>query len=97
IDGSTALLGSTERWSDSLLIDHPRGFRVAAVMCCQKVGKSQHWGNDIREIFDGLEIPECIKDCDIPGNFGAHTSGRNQSSDWLASVNCELCRFEIPR
>src|SRR5215471_7973364 len=72
IDGSTGLLGSTERWSDSLLIDHPGGFGVAAVMCRQKVGVSQYGGNNIREILIGLEVPECIEDFDITGRVGAH-------------------------
>src|SRR5215475_7573673 len=74
IDGSTGLLGSTERWSDSLLIDHPRGFGVAAVMCRQKVGIGQYWGNDVREFVIGLEIPECIEDLEVAGRVGAHPS-----------------------
>src|SRR5215472_11383425 len=72
IDGSTGLLGSTERWSDSLLIDHPRGFGVAAVMCRQKVGISKYGGNDVRKIFIGFEVPECIEEFDVAGDVGAH-------------------------
>src|SRR5215831_13512239 len=68
IDGSTGLLGSTERWSDSLLIDHPRGFCVAAVMCRQEVGISKYWGDDIRKIFIGLKVPECIEKLDVAGH-----------------------------
>src|SRR6516162_11702056 len=97
IDGSTGLLGSTERWSDSLLIDHPRGFGVAAIMCCQKVGINEHWGNNIREILIGFEVQECIEELDVAGHVGAHPSCRAQSRNWFSSVDCELCRFEIPR
>src|SRR5581483_8008786 len=97
IDGSTGLLGSTERWSDSLLIDHPRGFGVAAIMCRQKVGISKYWGNDVREIFIGSEAPECIENFDVAGHVGAHPSRRDQSRNRFAGVDCELCRFEIPR
>src|SRR5579871_658057 len=97
IDGSTGLLGSTERWSDSLLIDHPRGFGVPAVMCRQKVGIGEYWRNDIREILIGLNVPECIEEFDIAIPVGAHPSRRDQSRNWFASVDGELCRFEIPR
>src|SRR5690348_15414040 len=97
MDGSTGLLGCTERWSESLLIDHPRGFSVAAVMCRQEVGVSQYWGNNIREILIGLQVPKCIEDLDAAGRIGAHPSRRDQSRDWFAGVDRELCRFEIPR
>src|SRR5579871_1303173 len=97
IDGSTGLLGSTERWSDSLLIDHPRGFGVAAVMCRQKVGIGQYWGNDVREILIGLEVPECIEDLSVARYVGAHSSRRDQSRNWFVGIDRELCRFEITR
>src|SRR6516162_4186121 len=74
IDGSTGLLGSTERWSDSLLIDPPRGFGVATAMCRQEVGIGEYWGNDIRKIFIDLEVPEGIEDFDVADHVGAHPS-----------------------
>src|SRR6516164_9583693 len=97
IDGSTKLLGSTERWSDSLLIDHPRRFGVAAAICRQKVGIGKYWGNNIRKVFVGLEVPECIEEFDVAGHVGAHASCRDQSCNWFAGVDRELCRFEVPR
>jgi hypothetical protein len=80
-----------------LFIDHPRGFGVAAVMCRQKVGIGQYWGNDVWEIFIGLEVPKCIEKFEVAVYVGAHPSGRDQSRNGLASVEGELCRFEIPR
>src|SRR5579864_5239274 len=78
-DGSIGLFGDMERWSDSLLIDHPRGFSVAAVMCRQKVGISKYWGHDVREILIGLEVPEGIQDFDLAVYVSAHPSCRDQS------------------
>ena len=86
-----------ERGSDSLLIDHPRGFGVAAIVCRQKIGIGEYGGNNIREIVIGLEVPECIEKFDVAVHVGAHPSRRDQSRNRFAGIDGEVCRFEIPR
>src|SRR3984957_5187035 len=48
---SMALFSGVEGWLDSLLIDHPGGFCIAAIICCQKVGIGQDRRNDIGSVI----------------------------------------------
>jgi len=86
-----------EGWNDSLLIDHPRGFGVAPVVCSQKVGINKYRGNNIREILIAPGSSRIYRELDVAGHIGAHPSGRNQFRDWLASVDGEVRRFGISR
>src|SRR5579863_7968148 len=95
--GSTGLVGGVECRGDSLFINYPRGLCVAPVMCRQKVGISKQWRNDIWEIFVGIKVPERIKNLDVTGRVGTHPSCRDQLGNGLAGIDCELCRFEVPR
>src|SRR5579863_1822995 len=86
-----------ECWGDSLLINHPRGLRVAAVMCRQKVSVSKHRGNDIWKIFVGIKVPERIQNFDVTGWVSAHPPCRDQLSNGFAGIDRKLNRFEISR
>ena len=79
-----------------MLIDHPRRFAVAAIVCRQKIGIGQYRENDFREIVIRLEVPECIEKFDVAVHVGPHPSRRDQSRNRFAGTDGELCRFEIP-
>src|ERR1019366_5380540 len=100
-DGSTGLFSGTECWCDSLLIDHPGGLRVAAVMCCQKVGVGQDRRNDIRHVIyfcrGRRKIPELLQYLNVAVRLCPHPAGRYQFGDWFSAVDGEMRRLEIAR
>src|ERR1022692_495184 len=98
---STALFSGVEGWRDSLLIDHPSGFCIAAVICCQKVGIGQDRRNDIGRVIlvrmGRRKIPELLQYLNVAARLGPHPARRDQLCDWLTCIDSEMRGFEIVR
>src|SRR5579863_3546523 len=100
-DRSTALFSGVEGWLDSLLIDHPGGFCIAAIICCQKVGIGQDRRNNIGCVIlvrvGHRKIPELLQYLNVACPLGPHPARRDQLCDGLTCIDSEMRGFEIAR
>src|SRR5580698_10570162 len=101
MDRSTALFSGVEGWLDLLLIDHPGGFYIAAIICRQKVGIGQDRRNDIGSVIlvrvGRRKFPELLQYLNVACRLGPHPARRDQPCDGLTCIDSEMRGFEIAR
>src|SRR6185312_780678 len=98
-DRSTALFSGVEGWLDSLLIDHPGGFCIAAIICCQKVGIGHDRWNDIGCVILVRVVrrksPELLQYLNVALGLGPHPACRDQLCDGIICIDSEMRGFQI--